>query len=258
MATRNIVPRANNEGQLGTVSKYWANIYSTLATITTATLSAINGNPTFGAGSSSAPSLSITNGTVQTSPTANAIENDGVAFYGTEDTTNGRGMFDRSHFFRLTSNGSGITTISDFFGANSAIPLVANSVYEIEWFCYLVQNTGAGTHTWTLTTSTNTITTLLSAEYITNPIAGIGTVGTPQTAGVINASGTTLVQGLPVTGSMAAANHYARIKTVISVGATGGNIRLRLTVSANNATPQAMSYYKVKRLPAGNAGTFAA
>lgn len=41
MATRSIVPRANNEGGLGSASKMWASLYSVLATITTATITTL-------------------------------------------------------------------------------------------------------------------------------------------------------------------------------------------------------------------------
>jgi hypothetical protein len=214
-------------------------------------------NMTTLAGTNSVPSMTITNGVNLASATANAIENDGVSFYATMDTTNGRAAWMREHYFRTTGT-TGITTIADVYGANSAIPLIANSFYEIEFAFHSIQSSAGGTYTLTLTTSTNTVTTRLDARYLTNPIAGLGTVGTPQTAGVIGATGTTLIQALPVTGLMAIANHTVKVFAFIAVGATGGNIRLRLTSSAGTATIQIGSYYRVKRMPAASTGTFAA
>jgi hypothetical protein len=95
----------------------------------------------------------------------------------------------------------------------------------------------------------------LVAHYIQSAAAGIGTVAAPQLAGV-QASAAAASIALPVTAvNTAVANHMARIHCVVECG-TAGNIRLRMTASAGTATPSRDSYFKVRRLPAGNVGTF--
>ena len=193
-------------------------------------------------------------GVVLSAIAAGAVETDGNALYYTHNTTDGRAVQDLSRWFRLTGAGSAISTIADLFGANSAIGMAANGVYEIEWHVYLVQNTGAAT-TWTFTITLSGAVTRVSAEYLVNAIAGIGTNAAATSAGNI---GFTTTTALPVTGSMAAANHYAVIRAIVDVGATPRDIRLRLTVAANNATPQAGSWYRARRVSSGNTGVFTA
>lgn len=213
-------------------------------------------NPTMVATTTSVPSYTVTTGgTLMTSPTAGVQEADSAAFYTTLDTTNGRRYNDSWNYFRLTGSGSGITTIADFFGSNDGIPLVANGVYEIEWFCQFSQAT-AGTATWTIVTATTALANL-TANYIGTPVAGIGTAGTPQMAGInVTSSSST---ALPVTGTEAnGATHQFTIHAILTAGNGASNTRLRLTMSAGTATPLINSYFKVRRLPAGNAGTFVA
>jgi hypothetical protein len=207
------------------------------------------------AGTTARAPLKLTSGTNLTTAAAGAVEYDGGAFYNTADTTNGRRVSDAWNYFRLTGSGTGITTIADFFGSTSAIPLVANGVYEIEWECYFSQAT-AGTATWTITTATTNLANL-TGEYVGSPIGGIGAVGTPQTAAinVTNSSAT----AFPVTGTEATGvTHCFRIRALLTAGNGASNVRLRLTMSAGTATPLINSYYRVRRLPAGNTGTFVA
>lgn len=215
----------------------------------------VNGQHTTAAGTTAIAPLVITSGTNLTTATANAVENDGVAMYGTQDTTNGRAAIDKWQYFRLTGSGTGITTIADFFGANSGIPLVANGVYEIEWVAYFSQAT-AGTATWTVTTATTALATL-TGDYNCSNIAGIGTVGAPQTAAVnVTASSAT---AFPVTGTEATAvTHFCKVRVMLTAGNGSSNTRLRLTMSAGTATPLINSYFRVRRLPAANTGAFVA
>jgi hypothetical protein len=212
---------------------------------------------TLGAGAAAANSapLKFTSGTNLTTAEAGAAEFDGTSLYSTVDTTNGRRAWDGWNYFRLTGSGTGITTIADFFGANSAIPLVANGVYEIEWVCYFSQAT-AGTATWTITTATTNLANL-TGEYVGSPVGGIGAVGTPQTAGVnVTASSST---AFPVTGTEAtAATHYFRVRVLLTAGNGASNVRLRLTMSAGTATPLINSFFRVRRLPGSNTGAFVA
>ena len=198
--------------------------------------------------------FTIAGSAVLATPAAGAIETDTACFYTTVDTTNGRRINDNWNYFRLTGSGTGISTIADFFGATgSGIPLVTSGIYEIEWHCYFSQAT-AGTATWTIV-STNALQSL-TGEYIGSPVAGIGAVGTPQTAGInVTASTST---AFPVTGSEAnGATHYFVIHVMLQANATtGGNTRLRLTMSAGTATPLINSFFRVRHLSAGNTGTF--
>lgn len=208
---------------------------------------------TTGAGTTTVAPLTITNGTNLTSAAANTIENDGTAFYQTTNTTNGRAYQDGWNYFRLTGSGTGITTIADFFGANSAIPLVASGLYEIEWNAYFSQAT-AGTATWTVTTATTALASL-TGEYLCSNIAGIQAVGAPQTAAInVTSSSAT---AFPVTGTEATAvTHYCRIRVLLQAGAGASNTRLRLTMSAGTATPLINSYFRARQLPSANTGTF--
>lgn len=203
-------------------------------------------------GTTTAPIL-LTNGTLLSSATANAIENDGGAVYNTVDTTNGRRFEDAWNYFRLTGSGSGITTIADFFGTNDGIPLVANGVYEIEWHCYFSQAT-SGTATWTIVTATTALANL-TAEYIGSPTGGIGTVGAPQTAAVTTTSSSSTA--LPVTGTESTtATHYFVIHAILTAGNGASNTRLCLTMGAGTATPLLNSFFRVRRLPGANVGAF--
>ena len=209
-------------------------------------------NPTMAAGTTGVPSMTITAGTAMTTPTAGVVENDGVAIYQTSDITNGRAEIDKWNIFRLAANGSAISTIADVFGTNDGIPTVLNGVYEIEWHCYGTVATG-GTATWTIV-NTQTVTNMV-ADYLTTPIAGLATTGTATMAGVITQTAASVA--LPVTGSLSAASHYHKIHAVIEA-ATAGNVRLRLTMSAGTWTPLRDSFLRVRRLAAGNVGTFVA
>jgi hypothetical protein len=228
---------------------------ATALTIDSTALATFVGQITTAAGTTAIAPLLVTNGTNLTTATANAIENDGAAFYKTQDTTNGRTYIDGWNYFRLTGSGSGITTIADFFGSTDGIPLVASGVYEIEWHCYFSQAT-AGTATWTVVTATTNLANI-TGEYVGSNIAGIGTVGAPQTAAIntTNSSST----AFPVTGTEAdAVTHYFQIRVLVTAGAGSSNTRLRLTMGAGTATPLINSYFRVRRLSGANVGAFVA
>lgn len=261
MATPNQVPRNDNEGSLGTASKRWSDLRAVLATITTlvvTTITATTANITaliLAAGTTLIAPITFTSGTNLTAAAAGAQEFDGAAFYDTADTTNGRRYKDSWNYFRLTGSGTGITSIADFFGTNDGIPLVANGIYEIEWYCYFSQAT-AGTATWTVTTATTALANL-TGEYIGSNIAGIGAVGAPQIAALNVTSSSAAV--FPVTGTEATAvTHCFKIRVLVTAGNGASNTRLRLTMSAGTATPLINSYFRVRRLSGGNVGTFVA
>jgi len=229
--------------------------------VTTGLVQSITGvktmtNMTTLAGTLTVPSMTITNGQLLTTQTANVIENDGVAFYNTVNTTNGRCYSDAYNIFRLTVPGTGITTIADFFGANDGIPLVAAGVYDIEWHCYFAHATTNGAATWTIVNTQAPVN--MVAEYIGSPTGGIDSIGTSQIAGVVGI--TVASQTLPATGNLTKLmNHLYIIHAVIESHATiNSNVRLRLTMSAGTATPLRDSYFIVRRLSTGNTGTFVA
>lgn len=206
------------------------------------------------AGTTALAPIQWTSGTNKTNVAAGDNEFDGVAFYTSADTTNGRRFNDNWHYFRLTANGTGITTIADFFGTNDGIPTVLNGVYDIEWYCYLTSSGTAATATWTIV-NTQTVTNMV-AEWTGNVITGIAATGAASMAGVITQTAATVA--LPVTGTLSNASHIYVVHALIEA-ATAGNVRLRLTMGASGTgTPLRDSFFRVRRLPAGNAGTFVA
>jgi len=201
------------------------------------------------------PALTIpAGGTVLSVATAGAVESDGQVHYITHNVTDGRAIASTERFFRLTGTVGPISSIADVFGSNSAIGMAANGIYEIEWHVYAIQNTGAAT-TWTWTITLSGAVTKVSAHYLQCAIAGLGTVAAAVMAGNLSFTTTT---ALPVTGSVAAANHYAVVRAIVDVGATPRDIRLRLTSAANNATIQTESYFRARHLSSGNTGAFTA
>jgi hypothetical protein len=89
-------------------------------------------------------------------------------------------------------------------------------------------------------------------------LSGIGF----QNAGVAGLhvnSGAATTLALPASASIAIGNHYHIVRAYVFTNATtAGNIRLRVTSSANGITLQRGSFYTVRRLTAGNIGTFVA
>jgi hypothetical protein len=212
-------------------------------------------NKTFGAGTTTVPPFTITSGTNLTTAAAGAVEYDGTTFSGTIDTTSGRALNTLDQMFRLTADGSAIgATIADYFGSNSAFPYVGSGVYEIVWYLWYTKTT-AGTVTYTLTSTNAPVN--LSAFYYQSPVGGIGTSGTAQTAAISKSTATGAA--LPATGSLTTAvQHQAEIHAIYEANASAGNVRLRVTESSGTVTPLRGSFYRVRRLPSGNVGTFVA
>ena len=183
------------------------------------------------------------------SPIAGTIEYDGRLFYCTDE----RGFIQSPHYFRLTSDGSTISTIANFFGSTSGMALDTSTFYEIEAYLYFTKTT-SGTATFTLTFSNAPINN--NANYVGTPVGGVGTVGTAQTAALVKSTAT--AGALPATGSLSSGvNHQYIIRAMFQANAsTGGTVDLRITASAGTVTPLTGSYYKLTRLPAVNTGTF--
>lgn len=228
----------------------------------------LNSSPTvnflsLGAGTTASPPLSIASGTNLNTAAAGAIEYDGTAFYGTPDTTTGRGFLPAAQYFRLNAAGTAIgNTIANFFGANSNIPLVANAYYEIDIYALALRGSTAGTAVWTFT---NTVApTRMFVDYEQSPLAGIAAPPGSVTALTnLNFRGTTttvLAAYTFTTGTLAASvTHYFRFKLYLQ-NSTGTSLKIQMTAGTgnNSMTPQASSFWVCRRLPANSTGTFAA
>jgi hypothetical protein len=222
--------------------------------ISTGLITSFVGGVALPAGTATVAPLTFTAGTSLTSPAAGVVEFDGSTFFSTDDVTDGRGYIPSVHYFRLTSDGSAITTIANFFGTTSGVNLDANIFYEIEANLYFTKTT-AGTATFTMTFSN--APTNNNANYVGTPVGGVGTAGTAQTAALVKSTAT--AGALPATGTLTTAvNHQYVVQSMFQANATtGGSINLQVTSSAGSITPLAGSYYKITRLPAVNTGAFA-
>jgi hypothetical protein len=204
------------------------------------------------AGTTSKAPIQFTVGSLLTTATAGAFEYDGTQFYLTNaDTANGKKYVETLNRYQVTANNTAITgtAIIDAFPATSSFPFLAGAYYEIEYHMYWIRTTTAGTHTYTLVSTQNWQYAALSSQGLQNA----GVVG--QHVSSSNAASL----ALPASASMAIGNHYHVVKSYFLANATtAGNIRLRVTSSANGITLQRGSFYTVRRLPAGSIGTFVA
>lgn len=195
-------------------------------------------------------------GVLKTTPIAGDHDFDGAASYITNDTTSGRGFVPVTQYQRLTSNGSTISTIANFFGANSNISLVANAFYEIDAYMWFL-NTTSGTLVTTLVNSA--APTSQNIIYETSPVTGI--VAPPGTATMLSGqivNDTTATKALTATSAITdAVNMYVHLKIWLQNGA-GTSLKIQATKSAGTITPLVGSYYTVHRLPAANTGNAAA
>ena len=212
--------------------------------------------PVLVAGTTSAAPLTFTSGTNLTSPAAGSEEYDGVQKYMTIDTTSGRGAVPVEQYFHLTSAGSTITTIANFFGTSSNIKLVASGYYYIEMYCWFLKST-AGKVTWTFTNSA--APTSQNVFFEMSPVTGIIT-GAPVTGNLYTEiyNDATQALALTVTGTNLtdAVNHFMHTKIWLQNG-TGTSLQIQATSSAGSITPGINSYWFARRLSPSNIGTFA-
>lgn len=211
---------------------------------------------TAAASTTTTASINIPAGTIKTTPIAGDMFQDGAALYGTNNTTNGVGFIPVTNYRRLTSNGSTISTIANFFGATSNIPLVASAFYEIDIYAFFL-NTTSGTVVWTLTNSA--APTSQNIFYEMSPVTGV--VAPPGDTGMLIGqivNDNTATKALSATSALTdAVNHYMHMRIWLSNGA-GTSLKIQATKSAGTITPLVGSYYKVTQLPAANTGLFAA
>lgn len=225
-------------------------------TLSGATTMAAAKSLTLAAGTTAVAPLILVSGTNLTTAAAGATEFDGAAFYATADTTGGRGTVAVEQRFRLTATGSTISTIGNFFGATSNIPLVASGFYEIDVYAWFLNST-SGTVVWTLTNSA--APTSQNIVYEMSPAAGI--VAPPGTATMLLGqiyNDATAALALTATAALTdAVNHYMHMKIFLQNGA-GTSLKIQATKSAGTITPGIGSKWISRRLPAASTGAFAA
>jgi len=199
--------------------------------------------------------LKFTTGTNLTTAEAGVVEYDGTVFYTTPNTSSGRGYTPSTHIFQLTSNGAAIgPTISNFFGANSAVQLAAGGDYEIEAYCYFTKTT-AGTVTVTATSSLAPVNLNGSVNY--GAAAGGTATGAANRISLFNSTATGAAFGASAS-LTTGVSHLFVVRLVVDSNASASNLRINFTQSTGTVTPLRGSYYKVTRLPAGNVGVFVA
>jgi hypothetical protein len=220
------------------------------------TLDSVNSYGLFPAGTSLAAPLKFTSGTNLGTAAAGAVEWDGVNPYFTNDTTGGRGAIPVEQYFHLTSAGSTISTIANYFGATSNISLVASAYYIIDVYAWFL-NTTSGTVVWTLTNSA--APTSQNIFYEMSPITGI--VAPPGTATMLVGqirNDATAALALTATGNLTdAVSHYMHMRIYLQNG-TGTSLKIQATKSAGTITPGINSYWVARRISPNNIGTFAA
>jgi hypothetical protein len=205
------------------------------------------------AGTTATAPIKLTSGANLTTATAGAFEYDGASYFQTIDTTSGRGVVPVSQFILGTSN-SGLSTVSPVIITSGSggyrLSLVTGALYEYEAEVYLSKST-SGTLTWGFNFSTTP--GYMHAHYVGQPTAGISSVGSATTAGIINSTGTTI--NLPNTGTLSSGtdNHY-RIKALIST-ASATTMYLQVTSNTGSVNIYAGSYAKITRLPTTSVGT---
>ena len=213
---------------------------------------------TLAAGTASANTspLKLISGTNLTTAEVGAVEYDGSNFYITSDTTHGRNVSLSAQQFQLSAAGSAIGPASNnYFGTTSAASLAAASTYDIEAHCYFLKST-AGTLTWAPTFSSAATVAHGILDY--TPVTGFTTTNISGAMVTAQASQQTVgAMTFAATASLTTAVfHIAKFRIRVTTNAAT-NFRLNVTNSAGTITPQAGSFYTVRRV-VNNAGTFAA
>jgi hypothetical protein len=236
------------------IYNYNGSVFTNAVTITEAGTVTLAGTLQPATGAAAVTPVQFTSGALNTTPAAGAVEYDGVSAYITNDTTSGRGQLVAEQKFRLTAAGSAITTIANYFGTTSNISLVASAEYEIEIDCWFLKTT-AGTVTWTFTNSAAPAS--MTLDYQMSPATGI--VSAPAAADLfgqqynVTTTAPTVVSPSLTTG----VNHRHKFKIRL-VNGTGTSLKIQATAGAGSLTPGINSYWKARRVPLANIGTFAA
>lgn len=212
-------------------------------------------NMTTAAGTNAIPAMTLTHGTNLTSAVADALENDAIAMYGTTNTTDGRALIPLRQDFRLTANGTNVTTIANFFGATSNISLVASAYYDIEIMLVFTKTT---TEIMTVTLTNSAAPTAQNIHWEQSPITGMVAPPGTATALVGFVQGDATAAKAIAAGSLTTAvNHFIKINIQLKNG-TGTSLKIQCANPAGSITPLLGSYWRATRIPTGNTGTFAA
>lgn len=187
---------------------------------------------------------------------AEEVDANGIKFY-TKETTAGRGYVPDVQRFRLTSNGSTISTIANFFGSTSNPTLVSGAEYIIEIDCYYT-NTTAGTVTWTFTNSAAPTSQNIHARF--SPAAGIvapaGSAAATYLEGDIQGDATAAL-ALSTSPTLTDATTQWAHFSIHLYNNTGTSFKIQATkLVGGTITPLKGSYWTVTRVPAGNTGIF--
>ena len=214
---------------------------------------------TVGASTTTNAALTILSGSLLTTASVGVVEYDGVNFYGTTDTTGGRGAIPTTQYFVLTQTGSAITTIANFFGANSNISLASNGLYEIEIIMFFTKAGPAGTGTYTFTY--NAAPTNLSFDLISTVPAGvIAPTSIANNSSLFSQvyNNTSSPYSYTDGGNLGTATHYRKFKILLVAASTTNYMKIQATSSAGTITPGIGSRWCCKRLSSTNVGNFSA
>ncbi len=212
---------------------------------------------TAAAGTASIASLNIPAGTVKTTPIAGDVFQDGAALYATANTTSGVGFLPITNYFYLATAGSAISTIANFFGASSGIPMVGatTAFYDIEFFLWFTNTADTNTATFTLSYG-GAAPTIQNVFYEMSPAAGI--VAPPGTATALTGQylgDATQAKAFNTAALGSAATYYAHFKIWVQSKASLTGLNLQCTKNTGGTiTPNIGSYWVARRLPAANTG----
>jgi hypothetical protein len=215
------------------------------------------GSVVVNAGTTTIAPLTFASGANLITQTAGSVEYDGVRFYGTTDTTGGRGYIQTAQYLRLDANTPTALAITPakYFGGVSQFNLAAASTYEIEAFLYFTKTT-AGTVTISLNQTqapqfiNGTITYGASGGQASQAMSTINIFANPNANAAFSASNTLTT----------AVNHTFKLNAIVGTNATNASIaNVTIWQSAGTVTPLRGSYLKITRLPTtSNTGNFVA
>jgi hypothetical protein len=158
------------------------------------------------AGTTSAPALDFTAGSLLTTPAAGAFEYDGTVFYSTP-VANQRGV-SPSAFVRVQVNNntlSDTTSAQAVFSSPSAIGLAASTAYQFEAVYYITRAAGTTSHTTSVLF--NATSALTSIAYVADATTSTGVAltalsriyGTATTGVVVTGASTSATENLVIT-----------------------------------------------------------
>ena len=214
------------------------------------------GTATLPTGSNSAAPIKFVSGTNLSSAQAGAVEYDGAAAYFTPDTIMGRSYIVSENIYRLTGTYAPTTPGDLLASTGTGFNLSPGGIYEVEFKVWFSVSVNSNIQMALVNTQAPVNMTLWTQF---NQSATGGTLNTSVATGITSTSVNVFPTG-GVTPASASNPFYVEGKAVIEANASfSSNIRLRMTVNGSSATITVArgSYMIVRRLPAGNVGTFA-